>query len=68
MRYCFFADYEIHLAERLCIRAQTTLVHATPDGVALDPAAVLDRVREQAATSHGVTPSEVRVRSLNRLD
>jgi acyl-CoA thioesterase FadM len=46
MRYCFFADYEIHLAERLCIRAQTTLVHATPDGVALDPAAVLDRVRE----------------------
>ncbi len=68
MRYCFFVDYEIHLAERLCIRGQTTLVHATPDGVALDPAQVLDGVRRQAANAHGVTPAEVRVRALNRLD
>ncbi|MBU8978037.1 MULTISPECIES: hypothetical protein [unclassified Lysobacter] len=68
MRYCFFADYEIHLAERLCIRGQTTLVHATADGIDLDPADVLERVRAQAAGSHGVTPSEVRVRALNRLD
>lgn len=68
MRYCYFADYEIQMGDRLRIWGQTTLVHALPEDVPLDPAEVLARVQAQAADAHGVRPAEVRVRALNRLD
>lgn len=67
MRYCYFADYEVQLGDRLRIWGQTTLVHDVPEG-ALDPAIVLARIQQQAATAHGVRPVEVRIRALNRLD
>ncbi|MFC5595667.1 hypothetical protein [Lysobacter niastensis] len=68
MRYCYFADYEIQMGERLRIWGQATLVHEIPEGGALDPEIVLARVRQQAATAHGTRPCEVRIRALNRLD
>lgn len=68
MRYCYFADYEILMSERLRIWGQTTLVHEIPADAMLDPADVLLRIQAQAADAHGVHPAEVRVRSLNRLD
>lgn len=68
MRYCYFADYEIQMGERLRVWGQATLVHEIPDDAALDPADVLLRIRGQAADSHGVRPGEVRVRSIYRLD
>jgi len=68
MRYCYFADYEIRMSERLRIWGQATLVHEIDDHAALDPAAVLHRIQQQAADAHGVRPGEVRIRALNRLD
>lgn len=68
MRYCFFADYEIQMGDRLRVWGQTTLVHALAADVELDPADVLARIQRQAADAHGVRPCEVRVRALNRLD
>ena len=57
MRYCYFADYEIQVGDRLRVWGQTTLVHETAGDAALEPADVLARIRTQAADSHGVTPS-----------
>jgi len=68
MRYCYFADYEIQMGDRLRVWGQTTLVHVIPESAALDPAQVLARIQQQAADAHGVRPCEVRVRALNRLD
>lgn len=68
MRYCYFADYEILMSERMRIWGQTTLVHELDENAALDPADVLHRIQRQAAETHGVHPAEVRVRALNRLD
>jgi hypothetical protein len=68
MRYCYFADYEVWMSERLRVWGQTTLVHEVEDSQALDPAQVLQRIQQQAADAHGVRPGEVRVRALNRLD
>ncbi|HEY0505525.1 MAG TPA: hypothetical protein VGD42_18725 [Lysobacter sp.] len=68
MRYCYFADYEIQMGDRLRVWGQATLVHETAADAALDPARVLERVRQQAADEHGVRACEVRVRALHRLD
>lgn len=68
MRYCYFADYEIQMGDRLRVWGQATLVHDVADDAALDPAQVLQRVREDAAGEHGVRACEVRVRALHRID
>lgn len=68
MRYCYFAEYEIQMGDRLRVWGQATLVHALPAEAELDPADVLARIRKQAADTHGVHPGEVRVRAIHRLD
>ena len=66
-RLCYFADYEIQVGDRFKVWGQTTLVHCIAPGADLDPAEVLARIQQQAADTHGVRRSEVRIRALNRL-
>jgi len=66
-RLCYFADYEIQMGDRFKLSGQTTLVYGVGPGADLDPADLLSRIQQQAADTHGVKQSEVRIRALNRL-
>ena len=66
-RYCYFADYEIFMGERVRMWGQTTLDYRVEHPVDFDPAQVLALIRERAAEAHGVGCTDVRVRALHRL-
>lgn len=63
----YFADYEILLGGKFKVWGQATLAYAVDDPQAFDPADLLQKIRQQAADSHGVASDEVRIRSLSRL-
>ena len=67
IRYCYFADYEILMGDRLRVWGQTTVVYRVGTADDFDPAEVVNRIQQQAADAHGVKHAEVRIRSLNRL-
>ncbi|ALN64510.1 hypothetical protein GLA29479_3659 [Lysobacter antibioticus] len=63
----YFADYEILVGGRFCIRGETTLDYAPPDAEGFDPAELVERIRSQVASERGVERDEVRIRHLSRL-
>jgi len=63
----YFADYEILVGGRYCIRGQTTLDYAPADAARFDPADLVERIRCRIAEERGVEREEVRIRQLSRL-
>ncbi|MEI2454805.1 MULTISPECIES: hypothetical protein [Lysobacter] len=63
----YFADYEILVGGRFCIRGQATLDYAPTDTTPFDPAELVERLRRRIADERGVERDEVRIRHLSRL-
>lgn len=63
----YFADYEIYAGGQAVAWGQIALACDAAAGDALEPAELLQRLRQAAAGQHGVEAGQVRLRHLCRL-
>lgn len=63
----YFADYEVWSGGVAVAWGQVALTYPEDEGDCFDPAALLAKIRQRAASLQCVEPFEIRVRSLTRL-